>query len=365
MTETPVAVVGVAHDHQLLLGQHVERLAPVAERGEGGLGDVRPGRPRAFHRTVQPPLAARHRLALLFRARPVAGEGRQVELDPCQRQQLPLAPAPVALHQQADARQVAGAHVDVRRADERAGGVSLPYRRTDAQRLEQRAPGVLGIVRAEHAVEGRRQHVAVAAGVAETPARRPGRRGLGDEAGHVVTPTGVEHRHHGGFQWRELVVLLPVQPGRPVQQVAQRHLGMTGERRVVARHRVVELEAPFALGDAEQRSEQALAHRPGKVRGLGTARAGVALIDQTTVADHHYRVGTDAFATNIVATAEGIALECLQRRPRGLLGTGPVGVGPVFGQGREGEYQGQRGEGAAGQRQSGHRRALSTVEGQP
>ncbi|VFT63163.1 Uncharacterised protein [Pseudomonas aeruginosa] len=220
VTETPVAVVGVAHDHQLLLGQHVERLAPVAERGEGGLGDVRPGRPRAFHRTVQPPLAARHRLALLFRARPVAGEGRQVELDPCQRQQLPLAPAPVALHQQADARQVAGAHVDVRRADERAGGVSLPYRRTDAQRLEQRAPGVLGIVRAEHAVEGRRQHVAVAAGVAETQARRPGLRGLGDEAGHVVTPTGVKHRHHGGFQWRELVVLLPVQPGRPVQQVA-------------------------------------------------------------------------------------------------------------------------------------------------
>lgn len=96
-----------------------------------------------------------------------------------------------------------------------------------------------------------------------------------------------------------------------------------------------------------------------------TARAGVALIDQTTVADHHYRVGADAFTTNIVATTEGIALECLQRRPRGLLGTGPVGVGPVFGQGREGEYQGQRGEGAAGQRQSGHRRALSTVEGQP
>ena len=32
---------------------------------------------------------------------------------------------------------------------------------------------------------------------------------------------------------------------------------------------------------------------------------------------------------------------------------------------RGGKYQGQRGEGAAGQRQSGHRRALSTVEGQP
>ncbi|MGV8698430.1 hypothetical protein ACV35D_32830, partial [Pseudomonas aeruginosa] len=37
--------------------------------------------------------------------------------------------------------------------------------------------------------------------VAETPqARPPGLRGFGDEAGHVVTPTGVEHRHHGGFQ---------------------------------------------------------------------------------------------------------------------------------------------------------------------
>lgn len=75
---------------------------------------------------------------------------------------------------------------------------------------------------------------------------------------------------------------------------------------------------------------------------------GVVFIDQVIVVDYYYCVGVDVFVMNIVVMIEGIVFECFQCWFCGLLGMGLVGVGLVFGQGREGEYQGQCGEGVVG-----------------
>ncbi|MCY1432809.1 hypothetical protein D9M71_488170 [compost metagenome] len=106
------------------------------------------------------------------------------------------------------------------------------------------------------------------------------------------------------------------------------------------RHRIVEAEAPLAIGNTEHAGHHTLAHRPDQMRRLRPGRAGVALIDQLAVADHHHGVGAYAFAGLVIARRKGVGLEGGQGRAWGSWGTGPGGVWPGFvGLGRDGECQ--------------------------
>ncbi|MNO93266.1 hypothetical protein D3C76_848630 [compost metagenome] len=339
MAEAGVAVVGVADDHQPVLGQHVQRLAPVAEGGVGAFRRMRPGRRRSGLGAVQPPVRAGHRLAGRMLPGPVVRGGGEHEAQPVLRQQAALPPESVALHQQADARQVAGAHVQVGRGDEGAGAIAFPHRRADAQRLEQRGPGIVRVTVAGHSFQRRREQIAVAAGIAHAPAGQRIQREIRGERGHVVAPAGVEHRHHRGGQRRVFVVLFPGETGRPVQHMAQGHAGMPGERRVMLRGRIVEMEPPLAVGDAEHAGQHALAHRPDQVRRVRLRRPGVALVDQAAIADHQQRVGAHAQAAVVVARRKGVGLQRRQRRTGGRRVARPVVSRPVFGDGQAGEDQ--------------------------
>ena len=156
----------------------------------------------------------------------------------------------------------------------------------------------------------------------------------GDKSRHVRTATGVKHGHHRGIQRRVFVVFLPVKARRPVEQMAEFDLRMGGERRVVRGRRLTQLEAPFAIGHAQSRRQQALAHRPGQMRGTGLGRPGVALVNNLPVTDHQQRIGANALATNIIAGREGIGAERLKRGTARRLGATPVGARPGLGLGQ-------------------------------
>ncbi|MNN30668.1 hypothetical protein D3C81_1443240 [compost metagenome] len=92
-----------------------------------------------------------------------------VEGHPACRQQLTAAPAPFTLHQQADARQVAGTEVEVGGANEGATAIALPNGAVNAQRGEQRLPGVVRVSTAlEHAAQCGGQDIAVATRINES-----------------------------------------------------------------------------------------------------------------------------------------------------------------------------------------------------
>ncbi|MCY1362978.1 hypothetical protein D9M69_497200 [compost metagenome] len=166
-------------------------------------------------------MAAGYGVARLGRVGLVVGEGGAVEGYPVCRQQLAITPAAAALHQQADAGQVTGGQVAVGGTHVGAGRIGFPDGGTDAQGLEQCAPGIVRVgLLAHHAAQGGGEHVGVAARVAEALAGLRVQRVLGGEAGHVAAAAGVEHGHHRGFQRRVLVVLLPGQ-ARPEAQCSR------------------------------------------------------------------------------------------------------------------------------------------------
>ena len=114
----------------------------MTEGGKAVGWGVGPGFGGASNSLVQPPVATGHGFTGQWL---IGGKGRAVELDPGLGQQLALAPAAVALHQQADASQVTGGHIRIGRANKGAAGIGFPHRRGDPQRLKQSRPGVVGI----------------------------------------------------------------------------------------------------------------------------------------------------------------------------------------------------------------------------
>ncbi|MNF99817.1 hypothetical protein D3C84_827330 [compost metagenome] len=188
----------------------------------------------------------------LTRLRGSLGKQAAVERHPVPGQQLPSLPATVAQHQQADARQVAGAHVEIGGADQRTAGIPLPDRRGGAQRREQRIPGILPVpLRPDHRSQGCRQNIAVATGIEKALARLSRCRPGSGVCGHIGAAAGVEHGHHRGVQRRVFVVFLPVQTAGPVQQVLQTNLGMGLHGRVIARDRVIEGKARLTMSHTQ------------------------------------------------------------------------------------------------------------------
>ncbi|MNO87488.1 hypothetical protein D3C76_789100 [compost metagenome] len=81
-----------------------------------------------------------------------------------------------------------------------------------------------------------------------------------------------------------------------MQQVGHAHAWVGAHGWIEAADRVLQLEAAFALGHAHYRGQYALAYRPGQVRGGGTGGRGVALVEDTPVADDQQSVRADAVA---------------------------------------------------------------------
>ncbi|MNP41892.1 hypothetical protein D3C76_1356190 [compost metagenome] len=114
-----------------------------------------------------------------------------------------------------------------------------------------------------------------------------------------------------------------------MQQVSHAYAGMAVHGRVETGDRILQLEAPFALGHAQQRGKYALAYRPGQVRGGGSGGGGVALVEDTAVADDQQGVGADAAAVGGGARGEGVGVDGLPvEGGRVVL---PVRVRPVLG----------------------------------
>jgi len=187
----------------------------------------------------------------------------------------------------------------------------------------------------------------------------------GSECGHVVATTSVEHGHHRGFQRRVLVVLLPGQARGPVEQVTDLDLRMIGHRRVVLRHRRIELEAPLAIGHAKGGGEQALGHRPGEVRRLRGGRLGIAFVDDLPIPDHQQRIGAHALAFDIVARGKSISLQFGDGGGR-LCGLAlPVGLRPAFRHGGAGSQAETERQAQSTKQGSAHGRPRSEIVAHP